>query len=175
MSSDSKASPANNVADETDWLVFERSAIHGMGAMARRFIPGGTRVIEYVGRKIDKAESRRLCEAENEFIFTLDQEHDLDGSVAWNPARFINHSCAPNCEAELLDGRIWIIALRDVAPGEEVTFNYGYDLVDYKEHPCRCGAPGCVGFMVAQEFFDHVRRQAQVSTGAGDSDHPRSH
>ena len=73
-------------------------------------------------------------------------------------ARFVNHSCEPNCEAELSDGQVWIIAGRDIAAGEEVTYNYGYDLVDYREHPCRCGAASCVGYIVAEEFFPSLRR-----------------
>jgi SET domain-containing protein len=55
--------------------------------------------------------------------------------------------------------RIWVYALRDIKAGEELTFNYGYDLQDYEEHPCRCGAPNCIGYMVAQEHFDEVRRK----------------
>lgn len=114
-------------------------------------------MIEYVGERITKAESLKRCEANNEYIFSLTKSEDLDGKVDWNPARFINHSCEPNCEA-LMDGeRVWIHALRGIRAGEEVTFNYGYDLTDYKEHPCRCGTEGCIGFIVAEEFFDHVR------------------
>jgi hypothetical protein len=55
------------------------------------------------------------------------------------------------------DGRVWIVALRDIRPGEEITFNYGYDLVDYEEHPCRCGAPECAGYIVAEDLFAQVR------------------
>jgi hypothetical protein len=83
--------------------------------------------------------------------------------VDWNPARFLNHSCAPNCEAQFADGRIWLVAIRDIRAGEELTFNYGYDLTDYREHPCRCGAVSCVGYIVAEEFFEHVRRQEHSS------------
>lgn len=144
----------------TEWLVFGDSGIHGRGAFAIRPIPQGTRVIEYVGERISKAEALERCEANNEFIFSLNETEDLDGNVSWNPARFINHCCAPNCEAQLEDERVWIVALRDIAPGEELTFNYGYDLVDYREYPCRCGSPACVGYMVAEEFFDHVKSQA---------------
>jgi SET domain-containing protein len=143
---------------ETHWLRFQPSAIHGLGGFARRTIPPATRVIEYLGEKIDKQESLRRCELNNEFIFTLDETHDLDGSVDWNPARLINHSCAPNCEAEVDQGRIWIAAIREIAIGEEVTFNYGFDLVDYRQYRCRCGAPECVGYMVAAEFHEHVRK-----------------
>lgn len=139
------------------------SPIAGNGAFARRAIPAGTRVIEYVGEKISKAESHARCEANNVCIFSLDEEHDLDGNVPWNPARFLNHSCAPNCEAVDDNGQIWIVACRDIAPGEELTFNYGYDLVDYHEHPCHCGAPKCVSYIVAEEFFDHVRKQRRMA------------
>jgi SET domain-containing protein len=122
-------------------------------------IVAGTRVIEYTGVRIDKQESLRRCELNNEFIFSLDDESDLDGSVEWNLARFINHSCAPNCETELDQGRVWIVAMRDIESGEELSFNYGYDLEDYRKYPCTCGAAACVGYIVAEEFFAHVRKQ----------------
>jgi SET domain-containing protein len=138
-------------------VCFRHSAIHGTGGFASRNIPAGTRVIEYVGRRIDKKESLRQCELENPYIFHLDDQHDLDGNVDWNPARLLNHSCAPNCEAGEYGGRIWIVALKDIAAGEEITFNYNYDLQDYREHPCRCGAAGCVGYILAEEFFSLVR------------------
>lgn len=143
------------------------SPIHGRGGFARCDIPAGTRVLEYVGERITKAESLRRCEANNPYIFHLDDEYDLDGLVPWNPARFLNHSCAPNCEAVLEGGRIWIVALRDIRAGEELTFNYGYDLVDYQDYPCHCGAPNCVGYMVAEEFHPLLRaRQAQAHAPA---------
>jgi hypothetical protein len=150
---------ADAPAAETEWIRFGRSPIHGFGGFARRDIPKGVRVIEYVGQKIDKQESLRRCEENNEYIFTLNEQVDLNGNVGWNPARFLNHSCAPNCEAEMEDGRIWIVATRDIRAGEEVTFNYGFDLEDYRAYRCRCSSPGCVGFIVAEEFFEHVRRQ----------------
>ena len=143
---------------ETDLAGFRSSGIHGTGGYARQDIASGARVIEYVGEKITKAESLRRCEQNNQYIFTLDDEFDLDGNVPWNPARFINHSCAPNCDAELETGRVWIVANREITSGEEITFNYNFDLEDYKEHPCRCGSSNCVGYIVAEEFFDHLRR-----------------
>ncbi|MBI3416186.1 MAG: SET domain-containing protein-lysine N-methyltransferase [Verrucomicrobia bacterium] len=133
------------------------SPIHGRGAFALRDFTDGTRVTEYVGEKIAKTESSRRCQANNEYIFYLDENFDLDGNVDGNPARFFNHSCTPNCVAILAEGRIWLIAARTISSGEELTFNYGYDLVDYREHPCRCGAYSCVGFMVAEEFFAHAQ------------------
>lgn len=144
---------------ETELLSFRHSLIHGFGGFAKRDIASGVRIIEYIGKKINKQQSLRRCEESNEFIFTLDDDTDLDGNVSWNPARLLNHSCAPNCDAEFDDGQIWIVSRRVIRAGEEITFNYGYDLVDYRQYPCNCRAPNCVGFIVAEEFFDYVRRE----------------
>lgn len=135
------------------------SRIHGMGVFARVDISADTRVVEYLGERVTKAESLRRRQAGNFFVFIVTDQFDIDGAVNWNPARFINHSCAPNCEARMEDERIWIIALRDIKAGEELSFNYGYDLQDYEEHPCACGAANCLGFMVAEEHFEDVRRK----------------
>ena len=143
-------------AADPERVVFKDSLIHGTGGFAKTPICKGTRILEYLGERISKSESLRRCEQNNAFIFTLNDQQDLDGNVAWNPARLINHSCAPNCEAEMDNDRIWIIAARDISAGEEITFNYGYDLEDYKDYPCQCGSLQCVGYMVAEEFFEHV-------------------
>lgn len=152
-----------NVVAVTEWVVFRKSSIHGFGGFALKAIPAGTRLLEYVGERISKAESLKRCEADNVFIFTVTDEWDIDGSVDWNPARFLNHSCEPNCDAEQQDERIWIIARRELEPGEEITFNYGYDLVDYKDYPCACGSARCVGYMLAEEFFEEMRKRQAVS------------
>jgi len=150
-------------AAETALVCFRESAIHGTGGFAKTDIAAGSRVVEYMGETISKAESLRRCAAGNAFIFSLGDELDLDGSVPWNPARFLNHSCEANCEAERTGDQIWIFAIRDIRAGEELTFNYGYSLDDYREHPCRCGTEGCVGYMVALEFFDHVKWQRELA------------
>ncbi len=166
MDSDLNGTHGNTPILETKSVRFTSSPIHGLGGFARHPIPCGARVIEYVGEPIDKGESLRRCEANNPFIFTLNDHHDLDGNVDWNPARFLNHSCSPNCDAEVQDGRIWIIANRDITAGEELTFNYGFDLVDYLDYPCCCGSPDCVGYIVAEEFFEHVLSRRQWSEDA---------
>ena len=148
----------DNVADksmttENEFICFRTSPIHGTGGFARTDIPAGTQLIEYVGEKIDKCQANERCCRNNEYIFYLDEEFDLDGNVDWNPARFINHSCSPNCDAESDEGRIWIIAKRPIGAGEEITYNYGYDLEDYHEHPCRCGASNCAGYILAEELM----------------------
>ena len=151
---------------ETAWVRFACSPIHGLGGFAKRDLLCGMPIIEYVGEKIPKEQSIKRCEQNNEYIFTLDDRHDVDGSVDWNLARYLNHSCAPNCEAEVRDGRIWILATRDIRAGEELTFNYGFDLEDYRNYPCCCGASDCVGYIVAEGFFEHVRAQRQWAEDA---------
>ena len=137
-----------------------QSKIEGRGLWAIAPIRSGTYLLEYVGEKIDKQESAKRCEASNHYIFHIDDQFDLDGNVEWNPARLINHSCEPNCEAEQdEENRIWIRAKRKILPGEELTFNYGYDLADYRDHPCECGAPSCVGYIVAEEHFETLRQR----------------
>ncbi len=143
---------------QNDLFEVRASTIHGTGVFARSDIAEGTKVVEYVGERLEREESLRRREDGNFFIFTVTDDFDIDGAVDWNPARFINHSCAPNCEAQEEDEHIWVIAFRDIKAGEELSFNYGYELEDYEDHVCRCGAPNCLGFMVAEEYFNDVRR-----------------
>ena len=145
------------------WLEVRKSRIHGRGVFARRDIPAGTRLIEYVGLPVSKKKSAELAMKQNRYLFTLNQSSDLDGKVSWNPARLINHSCEPNCEADLDESdRIWISSIKPIAHQEEVTFNYGYSLEDFMNFPCRCGTPSCTGFMVAEEFLPLVRSRLKL-------------
>ena len=141
------------------WIEIRRSSIQGRGLFARCDIAAGVRLIQYVGRSISKGQAAGLCLQQNRYIFALNEETDLDGKVSWNPARLINHSCEPNCDAELDDrDRLWIVSRRPIRRGEELTYNYGYDLRDFKNYPCRCGAATCLGYMVAEELFPAVRQ-----------------
>ena len=133
-------------------FVIRDSSIHGKGAFASYKIAIGTRIVEYIGEKISKEESIQRCAQRNDYIFYLNADFDLDGNVLENFARFLNHSCSPNCSAELIEGRIWIVALRDIESGEELTFDYGYDLEFFREHECHCGAPNCCGYVIAEEL-----------------------
>ena len=150
------------ISESETWIIGP-SKIHGRGMFAQTLIPKGARILEYQGDKISKSESLQLCEAQNEYILSVSKRFDLNGNVEWNPARFLNHSCDPNCEALLERERIWIMAIRDITVGEELTFNYGYDLEDYRHYPCNCGAAACTGFMIAEEFFDYVRNQSTTT------------
>ena len=93
------------------------------------------------------------------YIFTLNSKQDLDGSSPKNTARLLNHSCDPNCEALQHRGRIWLCALRDIKEGEELTFNYGFDLENWDEHVCRCGTSRCVGFIVGEEYWPGLMKK----------------
>ena len=151
------------------WLEMRKSRIHGRGVFARRDIPAGTRLIEYVGLPVSKSRSAELCLKQNSYLFTVNGAVDLDGKVSWNPARLINHSCEPNCEANLAENdRVWIFSIRPIARGEELTFNYGYSLEDFMKFPCRCRAPSCVGYMVSEEFFPIVRSMRARSGETGE-------
>jgi len=141
------------------YVVARQSDIHSWGIFAKKNIPQDTRVIEYVGERITKKESDRrahlpLQRNKNNsehgavYIFELNKRHDIDGYVPYNTARLINHSCDPNCEAIRIHGHIWIISMRDIQKGEEITYNYGYNMEDYHEHPCFCGSHNCVGYIL---------------------------
>jgi SET domain-containing protein len=145
-------------------LVVRRSPIHGRGVYANRALAAGERLIEYRGRRIAPArgDSARTRSGHT-FTFALNDDWLIDGSVGGNSSRWINHGCAPNCEAVIhvdIDGdakrdRVWIHALRPIRRGEELSFDY--DIVLALPHDarmrrlwaCRCGAPQCRGTMLA--------------------------
>jgi SET domain-containing protein len=146
------------------------SAIHGTGVFALRRIAKGTRIIEYVGERVSHAEADRRYEdkdvADNHtFLFIVDGRTVVDAGVGGNEARFINHSCAPNCETVIEDRRIFIDALRTIEPGEELSYDYQIqreadDPPDIEEiFGCRCGAPGCRGTMLAPPELPRRRRR----------------
>lgn len=152
------------------YILVKRSSIHSRGVFARKDIPKGERVIEYVGKKLTKAQSYKQADipmARHKedpshgavYIFELNKRYDIDGDVTYNTARLINHSCDPNCETDIIRGHIWIIALRDIKKGEEITYNYGYEIDDYKDHPCLCGTKKCVGYILAEDHWPKLKRR----------------
>lgn len=152
----------NTASSRTDTpsFIVRNSKIHGKGVFATRKIPAGTRIIEYKGERIDWKEANRREEAKpadcfHTFFFSLDDGRIIDGGVRGSDARWINHACEPNCEAQEEDGRVFIYALRDIRRGEELNYDYGL-ILDQRHTPalkrayaCRCGAPGCRGTMLA--------------------------
>jgi len=147
-----------------DLAYASQSTIHGAGVFARRRIPRGSRIIEYVGEKISKAEARQRARLDSTvYLFSLNQRVDIDGIVGGNGAHLINHSCAPNARSEWSENRVFIIASRTIHPGDEITYNYGFDEADYEKYPCRCGADACRGYMVSSEAWSKIRRRATVN------------
>ena len=151
---------ANPVASGGRRLQVRRSGVHGKGVFALRPIAAGTTIIEYAGEVISWKEALRRhphdpLDPNHTFYFHIDDKHVIDGKVGGNSSRWINHACEPNCEAEDADGRIFIKALVDLHPGEELFFDYGL-VIDgrhtpalKKEYECRCGCPGCRHTMLA--------------------------
>lgn len=145
---------------ENEWFELRRSPIQGLGAFAIKDIPKGTRIIEYTGEKISNAEADRRYDDDamhrhHTFLFTLNSRTCVDAAVGGNAARFINHSCDPNCEAVIERGHIWIDALKRIPAGTELAYDYQYEFddeyteEDLKWYRCQCGSPKCRGTIVA--------------------------
>jgi len=154
---------------QSDLCEVRGSKIHGRGVYATQDIPAGTKIIEYVGELIDKDESERRAWAQHAksqetgdaavYIFTLTSKLDIDGNVPWNTARLINHSCEPNCEAWIEGKRIYIHSLSDIKAGEELTFDYAFDVECYEDHPCLCGKKSCVGYIVSRDQWPDLKKK----------------
>src|SRR5436305_11003030 len=94
------------------------SSIHGLGLFARRAISGGQIIVEYSGERISKTESIQRCRQANNFIFYLDEQFDLDGNAQSNPARFVNHSCSPNCVVKRTGDQLFVLAQKPIRAGD---------------------------------------------------------
>ncbi len=160
---------------QSDLCEVRGSVIHGRGVYATKFIPKESRIIEYVGEWIDKEESERRAHSQHGkslktggaavYIFTVTKKYDIDGDVPWNTARLINHSCEPNCEAWIIGRGIFIYSLRDIEPEEELTFDYGFDVDCWEDHPCRCGTAACVGYIVSRGQWDELEKRRMEKAG----------
>ena len=120
------------------------SAIQGTGAFATRTIKKGTRIIEYLGQRIswrtaDKRYDDEKMNRHHTFLFTVDDKTCIDAAVNGNDARFINHSCRPNCYVDIKDGVIWIRASRTIRRGEELSYHYNTDGEGLIKCRCRAG------------------------------------
>ena len=150
------------------WYIVRASSVHNLGVFAARDIPKGTRILDYKGHKVSKAESTRRGNAQLEessktgegavYIFVLNKKYDIDGNVPWNDCRLINHTCEPNCEAQIIRGVIWLVATKNIAEGTEIGFNYGFDLETWDDHACRCGTKSCCGYIVGREYWPKLKR-----------------
>ena len=146
--------------EDTRRIQVRLSGVHGKGVFALQPIAEGDRIIEYKGQRITWPEALRRhphnpAEPNHTFYFHIDDKHVIDANVAGNAARWINHACKPNCQADEVEGRVFIHALRDLRAGEELFYDYGL-IIDERytpklkrEYECRCGSRACRHTMLA--------------------------
>jgi SET domain-containing protein len=144
------------------WHIVRQSTLHGTGVFAARDIPSGTRIIEYGGKRItpEKADELHPVNPDDPFhtfFFSLSSGKVIDGGQRGNDARWINHSCTPNCEAQENSSgkRVYVVALQDIPEGTELFYDYGL-VMDGRitkalreQYRCICGTPACRGTMLA--------------------------
>jgi len=154
-----------------------RSSVHGNGVFAVQDIAEGETLIEYKGEVISWKEALRRhphdpAQPNHTFYFHIDDDRVIDGNVKGNAARWINHSCDPSCEADEQDGRIFIKALRNIAAGEELSYDYGLIIDEpyteklLSEFPCWCGSSDCRGTLLApKEDEDEGKKKKKKKKG----------
>jgi SET domain-containing protein len=171
--------PATTRASSQPFEVRE-SPVHGRGAFATRRIRAGARVGEYTGERISTrvADARYAddqIESHHTFLFAVDARTVIDATREGGDVRFINHSGAPSCEAQMEDKRIFIVALRDIAAGEELFYDYALQREEEAGpewatlYVCRCGAPTCRGTLLrppAPKKRAAVRAKKRPAAGA---------
>lgn len=150
-----------NASPELPPYKVKASKVHGRGVFARRRIAPGECIVEYQGERIEWETALKRAEAagtpiNHTFFFSLSDGRVIDGASRGNDARFINHSCEPNCEPlEHEDGRVYIYSLMEIERGEELTYRYAliyegrHTAAIKRAFPCHCGAPTCLGTMLA--------------------------
>jgi uncharacterized protein len=139
-------------------LMIRSSSIHAAGCYTTSPIAKGVQVVEYTGPRITKQEAdARFRNSPTTYLFGIgDGSTVIDGH---GTAMYINHSCDPNCETEELDGRVWVMSLRAIAPGEELTYDYNLYDGDEDDARCYCGARNCRHTMYSLE---EIARQKKV-------------
>ena len=140
-------------------LIIRSSSIHAAGCYTTRPFKKGTRVCEYDGPRFTKeVADERYKDRSITYLFSCgDNGIVIDG---FGTAMFINHSCDPNCETEEEDGRVYVVAIRDIAAGEELTYEYNLHDSDDADGDCYCGAVQCRGTMFSA---DEVERRAKLA------------
>jgi uncharacterized protein len=141
-------------------LIIRSSAIHAAGCYTTSRIAKNTLVVEYTGPRITKElADERYQNSPTTYLFGVgDGSTVIDGH---GTAMFINHSCDPNCETDERDGRVWVIALRDIAPGEELTYDYNLYDGDEDEARCNCGSANCRQTMYSPQEIRRRKRTAK--------------
>ena len=166
-----------STAKKRQLIKVRRSRVHGQGVFALKRIAKGTRIIEYVGDRISHARANRRYDDHDEndnhtFLFAVDRNVVIDATVDGNDSRFINHSCDPNCESNIEQRRVFIDAIKTIAAGEEL--NYDYQIGRERDDPpnvdviyaCRCGAKDCRGTMLWPAKRPATRKKKKKKTAA---------
>jgi SET domain-containing protein len=139
----------------------------GRGLYATKDIKEGTRIINYIGKIITKKqteESEKFDNAKPIYLFNLNKKYDMDGDVFRNTARLINHSCSNNCDYNGKGLKLWVMAIKDIQKGEELTADYGFGYdQDYKQFPCKCGTKNCCGYIVRAESRWRINKKFRLS------------
>ena len=139
----------------------------GHGLYAIKDIKEGTKIINYVGNLITKKQTEDSNKYNNNkpiYLFTINNRYDLDGDFSWNIAGLSNHSCNNNCDYDGKALKIWIIAIRDIKKGEELTCDYGFGYdEDYKQFPCKCDSKNCCGYIVREESRWRINKKFAMS------------
>ena len=159
-------------------FVVRASGVHGKGVFAARDLEKGERIIEYKGERITweqalKRHPHNPLEPNHTFFFDIDEGMVIDGGAQGNSARWINHSCEPNCEAREDKGHVFIHALRDIARGEELSYDYGLVIDERmskalkKAYECRCGSANCRGTMLALKKKPAAKKAASSKKATG--------
>jgi hypothetical protein len=162
--------PSKSLSSGGRRIQTRRSAVHGNGVFAVQDIAEGETLVEYRGEVISWEEALRRhphdpSQPNHTFYFHIDDGHVIDGGVNGNAARWINHSCDPSCEADEVDGRVFIKALRNIAAGEELSYDYGliidepYTKKLKADFPCWCGAANCRGTLLAPKNDDKPKKK----------------
>lgn len=138
-------------------IIVRSSDIHAAGVYTTTPYKKDTPIVEYTGPIVTRERADELYEGRPyTYLFGLDDGRIIDGHGV---AAFINHCCDPNCETDEIEGKIWIIALRDIAAGEELTYDYClFDGEEDDEAPCHCGAKGCRGTMYSEEEIERQKK-----------------
>ena len=139
-------------------LIIRSSSIHAAGCYTTRPLKKGARACEYEGPRFPKdIADERYKDRFLTYLFTCgDNGSVIDG---FGTAMFINHSCNPNCESEEHEGRVYIVAIRDIAAGEELTYEYNLCDSDDTDADCYCGAPNCRGTMFSEDELKRRERR----------------
>jgi len=139
----------------------------GRGLYAAKDIKEGTRIIDYVGKIItikQTEESEKFNNSKPIYLFNLNNRYDLDGDVSWNTARLINHSCSNNCDYNGVGLKLWVVTIKNIKKGEELTCDYGFGYDEnFKQFRCKCGSKNCCGYILRAESRWRINKKFSMS------------